>query len=90
MQFCTPYRKNQSLFLYSSSVSTANFINTIRSFDTIKSPAKSSHTALKQVDFKLQDRFCDAEKLKQSWLNTKIPDELLTFFSEFLTLKKQN
>ena len=90
MQFCTPHRKNQSLFLYSSSVSTADIINSIRSFDTIESAAKSSRTALQQVDFKLQDRFCNAEELKQSWLNTKISDELLTFFSEFLTLKKQN
>ena len=60
----------------------------IRSLDTIKSAAKSIHTALKQVDFKLQDRFCDAEELKQSWLNTKIPDELLTFFSELFDIKK--
>ena len=54
----------------------------------IKSAAKSIRTALKQVDFKLQDRFCDAEELKQSWLNTKIPDELLTFFSELFEIKK--
>ena len=88
IQFCTPDRKNQSLFVYSSSVSTADIINTIRSLDTIKSAAKSIRTALKQVDFKLQDRFCDAEELKQSWLNTKIPDELLTFFSELFDIKK--
>ena len=88
IQFCTPGRKNQSLFVYSSSVSTADIINTIRSLDTIKSGAKLTRTALKQVDFKLQDRFCDAEELKQSWLNTKIPDELLTFFSELFDIKK--
>ena len=56
--------------------------------DTTKSAAKSIRTALKQVDCKLQDRFCDAEELKRSWLNTKMPDELLTFFSELFHIKK--
>ena len=88
IQFCTPDRTNQSLFVYSMSVSTEDIINTIRSLDKIKSAAKSIRTALKQVDFKLQDRFSDAEELKQSWLNTKIPDELLTFFSELFDIKK--
>ena len=39
------------------------------------------HTALKQVGFKVQDRFCNAEELKQS-------DELLTFFSKLCDIKK--
>ena len=64
IQFCTPDRTNQSLFVYSMSVSTEDIINTIRSLDKIKSAAKSIRTALKQVDFKLQDRFSDAEELK--------------------------
>ena len=64
-------------------VSTEDIINTIRSLDKIKSAAKSIRTALKQVDFKLKDTICDVEELKQLWLNTKTPDELLTFFSEF-------
>ena len=64
LQFCTPDRKNQWLLVSLSSVSTADIINTIRSLDTIKSAAKSIRTAVKQVDFKLQDRFSDAEELK--------------------------
>ena len=64
-------------------VSTEDIINTIRSLDKIKSAAKSIRTALKQVDFKLKDTICDVEELKQLRLNTKTPDELLTFFSEF-------
>ena len=48
IQFSTPNRKNQSLFVYSSPFSTAGFINTIRLLDTIKSAAKSIRTALKK------------------------------------------
>ena len=88
IQFCTPDRTNQSLFVYSMSVLTEDIINTIRSLDKIKSAAKSIRTALKQVDFKLEDTICDTEELKQSWLNTKTPDELLTFFSELFDIKK--
>ena len=34
-----------------------------------------------EVDFALQDRFCDANDLKTAWHRFVIPEPLLTFFS---------
>ena len=43
---------------------------------------------LLNIDFGLQDKFCDAKELKLAWRTTKIPDELLVFFSEFFNINK--
>lgn len=88
IQFCESDRKNQSMFVFSSSIKTSDILNTLRSIDTIKSAADILWQALKNVDFCLKDKFCDAEKLKNSWCNTKIPNELLSFFSILFNVKK--
>ena len=36
----------------------------------------------------MQDKFCDSEERKESWRTTKIPDELLAFFSELFNIRK--
>ena len=44
--------------------------------DCIKAAGKH----IGNVDFGLEDKFCDVQKLRESWSNTQIPDVLLTFF----------
>ena len=67
---------------------TTDVINTLRSLDSIKSAAKIIRDKLLNIDFGLHDKFCDAEELKLAWRTTKIPDELLAFFSEVFNIKK--
>ena len=43
--------------------------------------------ALEKVDFKLDDRFCDGNELKDSWRTTRMPDQLLTFFLALFGIK---
>ena len=38
--------------------------------------------------FKLDDRFCDGYELKDSWENTTMPDQLLTFFSALFNISR--
>ena len=46
----------------------------------IKTPAIEIRKSLLHVDFGLENSFCDAHQLKQSWKETKIPDFLVLFF----------
>ena len=88
IQFCDSSKKNQSSFVFSSSVDIKVVINVLRSIDTIKSATNISRQSFFSVDFGLKDKFYDAEELKHAWRNTKVPDEILTFFSELFNIKK--
>ena len=88
IQFCESDRKNQPLMVFSSSLDISDVINTLRALDSVKVAAKVIRSKLLNVDFGLQDKFCDAEELKHSWRTTKIPDELLIFFAELFNIKK--
>ena len=74
--------------VYSSSLDITDVINTLRSLDGVKSAAQIIRDKLLNIDFGLQDKFCDAEELKLAWRTTKIPDELLVFFSEPFNINK--
>lgn len=40
-----------------------------------------------KIDFRLDDKFCDKDELKSSWLDTKIPDDSV-FFAGLFNVKK--
>ena len=40
--------------------------------------------------FNLDDKFCDADDLKHSWYQTKIPDEIVGFFSTLFKILKMS
>ena len=42
----------------------------------------------KQVDFKLADHFCDGNELKESWENTPIPEQVMTFFAALFGIRR--
>ena len=80
IQFCLSESKNKSQFVYSSSISVKDAINKLRSIDCVKNAAEHIRKVLLNVDFGLEDKFCDAQELKDSYSNTQIPDLLLSFF----------
>ena len=43
---------------------------------------------MKNVTFNLDDKFCDGDVLKESWENTPMPDQLLTFFSSLFNIHR--
>ena len=60
--------------VFSSSMDITDVINTLQSLDSVKSAAQTIRDKLLNVDFGLQDKFCDAEELKMAWRTTKILD----------------
>ena len=62
IQFCELNRKNQSLMVFSSSLDISDVINTLLALDSVKVAAKVIRSKLLNVDFGLQDKFCDAEE----------------------------
>ena len=66
IQFCLSESKNKSHFVYSSSASVNDTINKLRSLDFVKVAGGHIRKALLNVDFGLEDRFCDAHELRES------------------------
>ena len=56
----------------------------------MKQAALMIKNALLTVDFDLNDKFCDAKDLEESWENTKIPEPLLQFFASFLNFDSKD
>ena len=65
-----------------------SLIHFVRSLDSVKSAARTIEDKPLNVDFGLHDKFCDVEELKLAWRTTKIPDNVLAFFSELFNIKK--
>ena len=74
IHFCKSDRQNQSSMVFSSSMDITDFINTLQLLDSVKSAEETIRDKLLNVDFGLQDKFCDAEELKMAWGTTKILD----------------
>ena len=75
IQLCSSERKNQSLFVFSSKISIKDILNKLQSLDTTKAVATKLRESLLSVDFNLNNKFCDAEELRELWQTTKMPDE---------------
>ena len=84
IQFCESYIQKQSSMVFSSSLDITDVINTLRSLDGVKSAARN----IRNLHFGLKDKFCDARELKLACRTTKIPDEVLAFFSQLFNIKK--
>ena len=88
IQFCLPESKNKSQFVYSSSISVKHAINKLYSIDCVKNAAEHVRKVLLNVDFGLEDKFCDAQELKDSHSNTQIQDVLLSFFATLFNINQ--
>ena len=60
----------------------------MRALDTTKAVATKLRESLLSVDFNLNNKFCDAEELRESWQTTKMPDEWMTFMCEIFNIRK--
>ena len=82
IKFCNPERKKESQFVFFSLIELEDVVNSLRRMNAVKSAAATIKEALLNVDFKLENRFCDAQEFKKSWKASKVPDVLLTFESK--------
>ena len=84
IQFCPSERRNESLFVFSSTLSLEDVVKKLRSVNVMKEAAEIIREALKRADFNLNDKFGDAYELVSSWEGTAMPDCLMSFFSSLL------
>lgn len=88
ISFSYPSLKNRSLMCFSKSCTSEDMAETIRSIDPIKVCADRIRKALLEIDFDLEDRFCDSKDLEMAWKNVSIPDPLLSFFATLFGFDK--
>ena len=88
IRFCPSNKVYEPEMFFSSDVTIDDVMKSLRNKDTVKSAGEILRESLKKVDFKLTDHFCDGYELKDSWENTQMPDELITFFSALFNIKR--
>ena len=84
IQFAPSEWKNESHMVISSSLSIEDVIKRLKSVSSTKVAAKKIREAFLAMDFNLQDKFCDAQDLKDSWGQFCVPDKLITFLEHCL------
>lgn len=72
--------------VFYAKISLSELVDTVRSTSKIKSCAKELRKTMKNVDFGLENRFCDANDLKEFWDNFKMPQQFVEFFSQFFNI----
>ena len=60
-QFCPSERANELLFVFSSLICINVVVKRLRSLDTTKNVAENLRKSFHEVDFDLNDKFCDRE-----------------------------
>ena len=81
-------RINESDIVFSSDITKAELAVKINNLDVMKKSGEQLRQSLLDVDFGLDDKFCDADDLKDAWENTIMPSELSTFFSSLFNIPK--
>lgn len=81
IQFSPSHRVNEPEMCFSAEITVEDLTKSLRNRDIVRSAGEILREALQKVDFKLTDRFCDGSELRESWEQTHMPDQLLTFFS---------
>ena len=92
VDFCKPFRSNQSEVVYpvsvSQSVSQSVIIAQLQALDELASAGRTLRDVLQKFSFSLEDTFCDSFDLELALMNTKIPHCAVTFISSLLNIKK--
>jgi len=88
IQFCPSYRVNESEMCFSADISVEDLTRTLRNKDVVRSAGEILRNTFSEVDFKLADRFCDGNELRESWEKTPMPDQVLTFFGALFGIKR--
>ena len=79
--FTLPKCSNKSSIVHSKDYSQADMVNQLRDIDPIRMCADMIRSSLLEVDFNLDDSFCDASDLEDSWNEMVMPDPVARFFS---------
>ena len=87
ISFCKPYKQNDSTIVYPSHI-TNQILAKIQNLNLLKKAGEVIRKQLQQVDFGLNDSFCDCNDLKDSWSTTRMPETLVEFFSGLLKVSK--
>ena len=61
-------------------------VKRLRSLDTTKKVAEKLRKSFLEIDFELNDKFCDGEDLLGSWDNLPLSDEILTFLGTLFNI----
>lgn len=80
ISFLLPKQVNKSVMFFSKTVNLNGVAERIRGSDPIKQCVEQMWLSLLYVDLDINDRFCDAANLKESWDAVTIPDPLLNIF----------
>ena len=88
VQFLKSGRLNESMMVFSSSLTVQDVVSMLRSINVIKETAELIKTSLKSIDFGLDDKFCDSEELIGYWVNTEPPTCLIQFFPSLLNVSQ--
>ena len=88
IKFSTNIRVNESEMFFSSEISASELAIKLKNQNILREAGIQLREALLNVDFGLQDSFCDSTDLKESWENSKMPSPLLTFFSALFNTPK--
>lgn len=82
-----PTEANKSAMVFLN-VEETEMADMIRSTDAINECASAMREALLGYSFDLQDKFCDAADLEESWDTMDIPDVVLTFLCSLFNYNK--
>ena len=88
ISFVKPSQRNKSqLFFYTDSL--ALIVEQSYKHDCVANSANILKNSLKNIDFKLRNKFCDEHDLRTSWEDFVIPEVFKTFLCTFLDVKKE-
>ena len=79
-------RNKSQIFYTTNAKAIENYYNK----NSIKECANILSDAMKNVNFNLNDKFCDECDLRLAWENIDIPDSFVSFFSTFFNFKMKN
>ncbi|KAL8619946.1 hypothetical protein ACOMHN_015228 [Nucella lapillus] len=81
-------RVNKSDIFFSSDINAAEVVVKLKNQDIMIEAGTKLRETLVDVDFGLQDSFCDSTDLKASWEKTMMPEPLLYFFAALFKVPK--
>ena len=90
IKFAKPYQNNKATIVYPSQISSEQLVARIQNFNRAKQVGELIRKKLLEVDFGLEDKFCDSADLKDAWENTRMPETLIEFFSGLLNVSKSD
>ena len=94
IQFSNSDKVNESQIVFSSKIDIQDIVQILRKINIIKEAAVRIRQGFSSMNFNINNKFCDAEELAETWDNFNIPDEIIAFFSTLFNVNaaslKQN